>query len=126
MTFLIDECLHTSLVRTAHESGYAAMHVRELGLLGWKDHQIAARLVEDDLTFVTNNGPDFISLLGRRELHAGLIIIVPMVVPAKQRELFHAVLVHTRGRDLTNVVIESGYSESGREIICREYPWPAG
>jgi predicted nuclease of predicted toxin-antitoxin system len=124
MTFLIDECLHTSLVHTAHEAGYAAMHIFELGLLGWKDHQIAARLIEDGLTFVTNNGPDFLPLLGRREIHAGLIIIIPNIIPAKQRELFCAALVHARGRDLTNIVIESGYSESGRDIVCREYTWP--
>jgi predicted nuclease of predicted toxin-antitoxin system len=126
MRLLIDECLHTSLVSIAHAAGHAADHVRTLGLLGWKDWQLAERIVAGDYTFVTNNGPDFVALLGRLDLHAGLIIVLPNVIPAKQRELFEAALVHAGRRDLTNTVIEAGYSESGREIVCREFAWPNG
>jgi hypothetical protein len=47
---------------------------------------------EQDYTFVTNNRTDFLALHGKEPLHAGVIIIVPNVTPALQRELFRAVL----------------------------------
>lgn len=40
MKFLIDECLHTSLVQVAHAAGYAADQVNFLGLGGLKDWQL--------------------------------------------------------------------------------------
>ena len=37
MKFLIDECLHTSLVAIAQERGYQATHVNWIGLSGQAD-----------------------------------------------------------------------------------------
>ena len=37
MRFLIDECLHESLVRVAHAAGFDATHVNHLGLSGKPD-----------------------------------------------------------------------------------------
>jgi hypothetical protein len=48
--------------------------------------------VERDYTFVTNNRSDFLALYRRTPLHAGLVIIVPNVEPALQRQLFEAAL----------------------------------
>ncbi len=87
MRFLIDECLHTSLVGIAHDAGYICDHVNFLGLGGCKDWELMARIRTEEYTFVTNNRTDFTALYGREEVHAGLIIIVPNVVPARQREL---------------------------------------
>ena len=56
MKFLIDECLHTSLVQVAHAAGYAADHVNFLSLGGLKDWQLLPVIRERDFTFVTNNG----------------------------------------------------------------------
>lgn len=64
MKFLIDECLHTSLVQVAHAAGYAADHVNFLSLEGLKDWQLLPVIRERDFAFVTNNGPDFLALLG--------------------------------------------------------------
>jgi hypothetical protein len=55
-------------------------------------------------------------------LHAGVIIIVPSVVPSRQRELFSAALKHIGARDLTNTVVEVKYA--GTRIICSEYDLP--
>jgi len=49
MRFLIDECLHESLVGAV-----------------------------DEFTFLTNNRVDFIRLFGKMELHAGLIVIITL------------------------------------------------
>jgi hypothetical protein len=44
-------------------------------------------------------------------LHAGLVIIVPNVKPALQRQLFETALGLISERDLVNTVIEVGYSD---------------
>jgi predicted nuclease of predicted toxin-antitoxin system len=93
---LIDECLHTSLVELAHGAGHLADHVNYLSLGGSKDWQLMAVIGEEDYTVVTNNRTDFLGLHGKEPLHAGVIIIVPNVTPALQRELFRAVLDHNR------------------------------
>jgi predicted nuclease of predicted toxin-antitoxin system len=82
MRFLIDECLHESLVGVAHDAGFGATHVNHLGLSDKPDRELAERIVEGEFTFVTNNRVDFIRLFGKMELHAGLIVLVPNVVPA--------------------------------------------
>ena len=77
---------------------------------------------EHDYTFVTNNRSDFLALHGREPLHAGVIIIVPSITPARQRELFAAALEHIGSRDLTNAVVEVKYA--GNRIECCEYALP--
>ena len=81
MKFLIDECLHTSLVSTAADRGHEAYHVNWLGLSGESDWDLMPRIVADGLTFVTNNARDFRKLFAREPIHAGLVIIVPQVTP---------------------------------------------
>jgi predicted nuclease of predicted toxin-antitoxin system len=122
MRFLIDECLHESLVDLAHAAGLEAMHVNHLGLSGRPDWVLAERIVEDEFTFVTNNRADFIQLLGKIELHPGLIVLVPNVVPTLQRALFQAALQYSVQRDLVNTVVEVRLE--GKTVRCLEYPLP--
>jgi predicted nuclease of predicted toxin-antitoxin system len=119
---LIDECLHTSLVQIAHAAGHLADHVNYLGLGSSKDWQLMATIRAQDYTFVTNNRSDFLALHGQEPLHAGVIIILPSVAPARQRELFSAALKHIGARDLTNTVVEVQYVET--RILCAEYDFP--
>ena len=121
MKFLIDECLHTSLI-VAHEAGHICEHVNFLGLGGYKDWQLLARIRAQDYTFVTNNRADFTALYAREKLHAGLVIIIPNVTPARQRDMFRAALSHIGTRDLTNAVLEVNLA--GSVATCREYPYP--
>ena len=65
MRFLIDECVHESLVGVAHAAGCEAMHVNHLGLSGKPDWALGERIVEGEFTFVTNNRVDFIGLFGK-------------------------------------------------------------
>jgi len=120
--FLIDECLHTSLVEVAHSAGHLADHVNYLGLGSSKDWQLMATIRAQDYTFVTNNRSDFLVLHDREPLHAGVIIIVPSVTPVRQRELFGAALKHIGERDLTNTVVDVKYAGTG--IVCTEYDLP--
>jgi predicted nuclease of predicted toxin-antitoxin system len=119
---LIDECLPTSLVQVAHSAGHLADHVNYLGLGSSKDWQLMATIRAQEYTFVTNNRSDFLALHGQEPLHAGVIIIVPSVAPARQRELFSAALKHVGARDLTNTVVEVRYA--GTRIECSEYALP--
>lgn len=120
--FLIDECLHTSLVDLAHMAGHAADHVTYLALGGAKDWELMGTILECDYTLVTNNRLDFLALYSRAPVHAGLVILVPSVTPLRQRELFQAVLDHMGEGEVVNAVIEVEYH--GDRIECREYPLP--
>jgi predicted nuclease of predicted toxin-antitoxin system len=122
MRFLIDECLHESLAAVAHAAGFEATHVNHLGLSGRPDWVLAERVVKDEFTFVTNNRADFTRLFGEMDLHPGLIILVPNVVPAIQRALFQAAIQFLAGRDLVNTVIEV-YLE-GKTVRCVEWELP--
>ena len=88
MKFLVDECLHTSLVVVAHEAGHVCDHVNFLGLGGYKDWQLMAKIRAEDCTLVTNNRADFVALFAKEALHSGLLIILPSVTPLLQRQLF--------------------------------------
>jgi predicted nuclease of predicted toxin-antitoxin system len=122
MRFLIDECLHESLVGVAHSAGFEATHVNHLGLSGKSDWELANRIVKDEFTFVTNNRVDFVRLFGKMELHAGLIVLVPNVVPAVQRALFEAAIQYLAGRDMVNSVVE--VTLDGKAVRCIEYQLP--
>lgn len=124
MKLLIDECLHTSLVTVAHSAGHSADHVSYRGLGGLKDWQLMRVIREQEYTFVTNNRSDFLDLHGKEPLHAGVIVIVPNVIPSQQRELFAAALRHIGTRDLTNTVVEARFIRG--EIQCSEYQLPQG
>ena len=119
MRFLIDECMHESLVGVAHGAGFEATHVNHLGLSGKPDWELADRIVNDEYTFVTNNRIDFIRLFGKMELHAGLIVIVPNAVPALQRALFEGAIQVLAGKDLVNSVVE--VSLARKAVRCIQY-----
>jgi hypothetical protein len=57
------------------------------------------------------------------ELHAGLIVIVPNLVPALQRALFKTAIRYLAGKNLINAVIE--VTLDGKTVTCVEYHLPA-
>jgi predicted nuclease of predicted toxin-antitoxin system len=117
--FLVDECLHTSLVAVAEGRGHEARHVNWLGLSGETDWDLMPRILAEDFTFVTNNARDFRKLYAQEEIHAGLLIIVPQVAPDKQRELFDALLDELDDdAAVVNEVIEIQF-EDGAAVITR-------
>ena len=107
MKFLIDECLHTTLVAVAQDRSHECSHVNWLGLSGETEWSLMPRIIGENFTYVTHNARDFRKLYAKEELHAGLIIIVPQVLPALQRELFEAVLADLdSSEELLNEVVE--------------------
>jgi predicted nuclease of predicted toxin-antitoxin system len=125
VNFLIDECLHTSLVEVAVERGHEATHVNYRGLSGVQDWNLMAPIREGEFTFVTNNAKDFRRLYALEEIHAGLIILIPNVTPEEQRVLFDAALDELGGTaGLINEALELSVVEG--EIQITRYELPRG
>ena len=123
MRLLIDECLHTSLVDMAEARGHEAHHVNWLGLSGEADWDLMPRIIEGNYTFVTNNAADFRKLYGKQELHAGLVIVIPQVVPSRQRALLDSFFDTVEGDPyLINQVVEIAID--GEEILFMRYDLP--
>ena len=124
MRFLIDECLHPSLTDVANHAGHEAHHVAHYGLASTKDHDLMRVVLEKDFVLVTNNAVDFRRLYGHRQLHAGLVILVPQVRPELQRYLFAAALAEIRADDgLINEALEVRIEED--QVVFNRYNWPA-
>jgi hypothetical protein len=102
--------------------GFEGTHVNHHGLSGQADWSLAERIIKDEFTFVTNNRVDFLQLFGKMDLHPGLIVLVPNLVPALQRALFEAAIQYLAGRDLVNAVIEA--TLDGKVVRCVEYQLP--
>jgi predicted nuclease of predicted toxin-antitoxin system len=125
VNFLIDECLHTSLVEVAEECGHEATHVNYRGLSGVQDWNLMAPIQEGAFTFVTNNAKDFRRLYAQEEIHGGLVILIPNVPPTEQRELFDAALDELEvAPGLINEAMEVGLIEGDIQIVRYELPGP--
>jgi hypothetical protein len=71
------------------------------------------------LILPANNAADFRRLHGQQDLHVGLIILVPHVPPALQRQLFETLLEALEpGEQLINEVIEISI-EDGLAVFDR-------
>ena len=93
MRFLIDECLTVDLVTVAGQSGHEAQHVAHVGRAGgWKDWNVARYARDGDFVLVTNNASDFRQLYATQPLHAGLVILIPVVNRVVQQKLFRVAL----------------------------------
>ncbi len=73
--FLIDECLSRALCGIAHNRGYAAQALVDLGRAGLKDWDVMKIAAERDLVLVTNNVIDFLALYALRPLHPGVVLL---------------------------------------------------
>jgi predicted nuclease of predicted toxin-antitoxin system len=121
--FLIDECLHTTLVEVANLAGHEAHHVNYLGLSSTTDHDLMRRIVSGDFIFVTNNAVDFRRLYRAQDNHAGLIILVPQVPPRLQRALFMAAIKEIDEHEgAMNQAIEVLIDRE--DIVINRYEWP--
>jgi predicted nuclease of predicted toxin-antitoxin system len=121
--FLIDECLSVDLVTVAGESGHEAQHVAHVGRAGWKDWNVVRYASEGDFVLVTNNASDFRQLYVAQPLHAGLVILIPVVSRDVQRRLFRAALDELAAvGEPVNRVLEVDLD--GDEVTLTLYEWP--
>jgi predicted nuclease of predicted toxin-antitoxin system len=73
--FFIDECLSPALARRLNDLGFDAFHPLDVGRRGELDHTVLNRCVDEDRILVTENARDFRGLVGRVDMHPGLIIL---------------------------------------------------
>jgi predicted nuclease of predicted toxin-antitoxin system len=126
--FLIDECLSPELVAIARARGHGeSTHVTWLGMRSRKDWSIVRRAVADGYVLVTNNATDFRALLGREDVHAGLVCInmaANLMSLEVQRRLFALALDRLGGREPINELLEITLDE--RKVVHVErYDFPA-
>ena len=107
--FLVDECLSPALVQVAVRYGYNAYHVTHRGWPSREDSFLLHRLLEENLTLVTNNWKDFRPMLDRAEIHPGAIVL-PNVPLQDQVWCFdlalRAIQASSPPLDMVNTVIE--------------------
>ena len=128
---MIDECLSVELAAAAHRRGFAASHLRDLGLLGRRDGQVFQSILDGDWCFVTRNARDFRGsdkapgsggLYAGAPLHAGLICLhgpAALFTLNVQPAAFDAALDALRddcGGDPVNTLIEATWSSGGIQI----------
>lgn len=76
MQFFIDECISPQVAARLNETGrHAAVHPRDIGRRGDPDHVVLRNAIVEDRIIVTENARDFRGLVGREELHPGLLIL---------------------------------------------------
>ena len=128
MKFLVDECLSPDLVAIARDRGFSlSMHVTWLGLTSRKDWTIVRRAVKDGYVLVTNNSTDFTPLVGRQDVHAGLVCLsVPpeLMSLEVQKALFEYILDELAGEEPVNEVVEIVLTVD-RTVRIDRYIWPA-
>jgi predicted nuclease of predicted toxin-antitoxin system len=121
--FLIDECLTTRLVRVANEHGHESHHVAHLNLAGLGDWHVTDYAIAHDCALVTNNAADFRRIYAERELHPGLVILIPNVPLELQQRLFAAALAQiAEYGEPINQVLEVDLQ--GEEVVMSIYDLP--
>ena len=126
MKFSIDECLSPKLAAIAWKQGFHSMHVTRVGLRSKSDSSIVQHAVEDDWVLVIHNAADFKRLVGRQEVHPGLICInvAPGLMRLEvQKSLFRHALKQVEGDDLINIVVEITLQPDSAVGTSR-YVWP--
>lgn len=121
-TFLIDENLSPRLVQTANTAGHVAFHVNHRGWSSMKDPAVFRHLLDEDLTLVTNNWDDFRPMLGRAEVHPG-VVILPNVRRDRQIELFTLALEVIAGSDPPLDMVNTALDVAADGTVTR-YSWP--
>jgi predicted nuclease of predicted toxin-antitoxin system len=94
----IDESLSPRLAhRLNAKGGHDAVHPLHVGRRGEPDHRVLERCIAEDRIIFTQNARDFRKLVGRAEIHPGLILL-----PSIDREgtwvLLEAAIAHLKGR----------------------------
>ncbi len=128
MKFLVDECLSPELVAIARQRGHGeSTHVTWLGLRSRKDWSIVRRAVRDGYVLVTNNATDFTPLIGREELHAGLVClnVAPGLMSLDvQKRLFILALDRLGDTEPINELLEVTFMED-RSVRIDRYDLPS-
>lgn len=127
MKFLIDECLSPELVGEARARGYLeSTHVTWLGLRSRQDWSIVRRAVDHGFVLVTNNTTDFTTLLGRDDIHPGLVClnVAPGLMSLEVQKRLFALALDRLTDEPVNEVLEITL-RADRSIQIDRYDLPS-
>jgi predicted nuclease of predicted toxin-antitoxin system len=120
----IDECLSPRLARAINAGGrHMAIHPLDHGGRGQRDDEVLARAIREDLIIVTENARDFRKLIGRTDLHPGLIIM-PNLGLARAQALLDQAMAFLQERDDPMRVMVNHVLEVGADGDMRLYAMP--
>jgi predicted nuclease of predicted toxin-antitoxin system len=117
MRFLIDECLSPALVQIVIDAGFECTCVRDRGLLGATDPKLMKFLLQEDFTLVTENAPDFRTLFGATELHAGLVCLSASHMNLDTQQELLQIALEALGDDLVNQVLKVTKDDEGEVTV---------
>ena len=105
MRFFIDECLSPQIALRLNETGeHDAVHPLHVGRRGAPDHVVLKWCLDEDRTLVTENARDFRKLIGKADLHPGLIVL-PSVDRKGAWQLLRAAIAFLAARGVPQDVI---------------------
>lgn len=125
LNLFIDECLSPTFVQRLAQAGHWAIHPRDYGRTGELDHEVLQRCLEQDLTIVTENAADFRKLIGKVELHPGLIILPNLDRESSWRLLESAIGFLAKCGDPAQVMVNH-VLELDEDGECTLYELPEG
>jgi len=108
------------LLTVAKEHGYEAEHVLGLSLGSTPDRVIAARALQRQDVFVTNNARDFRRLYAKFRTHPGLVIVLPSVKFGEQMRLFRKIIEFIESQP--NIVDQMVTMRNDGAVTIE--PWP--
>jgi predicted nuclease of predicted toxin-antitoxin system len=121
--FFVDECLAPALARRLNERGFDAIHPLDVGRRGELDHTVLRRCVEEDRILITENARDFRDLMGRIDMHPGLVIL-PSISRAGTLRLVDAVLRYLGQQADPRDYMLNRVLEVGEDGAIAEYKLP--
>lgn len=124
MKLLLDENLSPRLVEHLATLGLFAQHIAHLGRSGLSDAALFHYAYERDMTVVTINAADFLTLAANVELHPGIIVLRRGGLTADEqwahlKPVIQAIMAEPGGRPaLVNEAIEiTGVAEFRRYAL---------
>lgn len=123
LRFLIDECLSPRLAIIAQNSGfYLSTHVTWAGLAARDDWAVVRHAIDEGYVIVTNNKKDYISLVGREEIHCGLVCFsagLGLMDFRLQKAMLELTMDELAGNEPVNEVLEFNLKADGKIEILR-------
>ena len=91
MRLFLDECVSPRIAAPLNADGHVVTALRDVGGLGEPDYKVLRRCIDGDSVLVTQDARDFRNLVGREEIHPGLIILPNLDRPQTETLLRQAI-----------------------------------
>lgn len=133
LKYFVDACLSPELaLRLIAQRHSDALAARDRKMLRTPDHVIREFCIDEERVIITHNADDFRKLVGKVELHPGLIILEENAREPSWRQLEAALAYITERADgdeakwMCNRVVDVAFDENGDCVVSdQEIPPPS-